>query len=100
MAPMEKAFRIASRIGLQSEAQQINTLLYCLGEESDNVLTSTGVTDDEQKSYKDVLDKFDSFFKVRNKVIFEWARFNRQQAEGETAEQYIAVLYNLATNCD
>ena len=94
-------YKIASGIGSQSEAQQINTLLYCLGEESDDVLTSTGITDDERKSYKDVLDKFDSFFKVRKNVIFERARFNRrQQGEGETAEQYIAVLHNLASNCD
>ena len=34
-------FRIASGLGSKSEDQQINTLLYCLGEESDDVLTST-----------------------------------------------------------
>ena len=70
-------FRIASGLGSKSEDQQINTLLYCLGEESDDVLTSTGVTDEERKSYKDVLGKFDSFFKVRRNVIFERALFNR-----------------------
>ena len=70
-------FRIASGLGLKSEDQQINTLLYCLGEESDDVLTSTGVTDEERKSYKDILRKFDSFFKVRRNVIFERALFNR-----------------------
>ena len=70
--------------------------MYCLGEESNDVLTSTGVTDEERKSYKDVLGKFDNFFKVRRNVIFERALFNRRyQTEGETAEQYIA-----ASNCD
>ena len=94
-------FRIASGLGSKSEDQQINMLLYCLGEESDDVLTSTGVTDEERKSYKDVLGKFDNFFKVRRNVIFERALFNRRyQTEGETAEQYIAALYNLASNCD
>ena len=34
-------------------------------------------------------------------MIFEWARFNcRNQLEGETAEQFIAVLYNLAETCN
>ena len=34
-------------------------------------------------------------------MIFERARFNcRNQLEGESAEQYIAVLYNLAENCE
>ena len=38
---------------------------------------------------------------MRKNVIFERARFERrQQGEGETAEQYIAVLYSLASNCD
>ena len=93
--------QFASGLGSKSEDQQINTLLYCLGEESDDVLTSTGVTDEERKSYKDVLGKFDSFFKVRRNVIFERALFNRRyQTEGETAEQYIVALYNLASNCD
>ena len=42
-----------------------------------------------------------SFFKVRRNIIFERALFNRrQQAEGETAEQYIVALYNLASNCN
>ena len=53
-------FRIALGLGSKSEDQQVNTLLYCLGEESDDVLTSTGITDEERKSYKDVLSKFDT----------------------------------------
>ena len=37
---------------------------------------------------------------MRKNVIFERARFNRRnQSEGEPAEQYITVLYNLAENC-
>ena len=57
-------FRIASGLGSKSEEQQVNTLLYCLGEESDDVLTSTSITADERKKYKDILGKFDSFFKI------------------------------------
>ena len=47
--------------GPQSESHQISTLLYCHGEELDDVLTFMGVTDDEWKSYKDVLEKFGNF---------------------------------------
>ena len=74
-----KQFRIASGLGTKSKEQQINTLLYCLGEESDNVLTSTGITDDERKNYKDILGKFDSFFKDRRNIIFEHVLFNKQR---------------------
>ena len=94
-------YRIASGLGAKSQEQQVNTLFYCLGEESDDVLTSTDVTVDERKSYSEVFAKFDRFFTVHKNVIFERAVFNRrQQAEGETAEQYIAALYNLASNCN
>ena len=94
-------FRIASGLGAKSQEQQVNTLLYCLGKEADDVLTSTGVTVDKRKSYSEVLAKFDGFFTVRKNIIFERAVFNRrQQAEGETPGQYITALYNLASNCN
>ena len=81
--------------------KQVNTLLYCLGEEADAVLASTHATEEERKSYDSVLGKFDSFFKVRKNVIFERARFNhRNQLDSESAEQYIMELYTLAENCD
>ena len=81
--------------------KQVNTLLYCLGEEADAVLASTHATEEEKKSYDSVLGKFDSFFKVRKNVIFERARFNRRnQLNGESAEQYIMELYTLLENCD
>jgi len=64
----------------------VSTLLYCLGEEADNVLTSTNIT---KKKFDDVIQKFDEFFNVRKNVIFERARFNQQsQGETETAEQF------------
>ena len=94
-------FRVASGISAESEVHQINTLLYCLGEEAENVLTSTNITDEDWKKYKDMLAKFDSFLKVRKNMTIEQACFNsRCQQEGETSEQYIAALYNLVDTCD
>ena len=93
--------RVASGLGKQSAAKQISTLLYCLGEEAELVLSSTNATEDERKVYSTVTDKFDAFFQVRRNVIFERARFNhRNQLPGETAEQYIMTLYTLAANCN
>ena len=94
-------FRIAS--GLQGEGQvkQVSTLLYCMEEESEAVLTSTNATDEERKVYDTVIGKFDAFFRVRKNVIFERARFNRRnQLDGEQVEQYIMELYKLADSCD
>ena len=94
-------YRTASGLTETPELQQVNTLLYCLGEEADSVLSSTDISEGNQKKYGKVIEKCDAFFKVRQNVIYERARFNRRnQKEGETAEQYILVLYRLAENCN
>ena len=43
----------------------------------------------------------DEHFKVRRNVIFKRARFNRRcQKEGESIEQFITALYDLAEFCE
>ena len=76
-------------------------LLYCLGEEADNVLISTNISEENRKNYDDVLAKFDAHFKVRKNIIFERARFNpRTQEDDESVDQFITSLYSLAENCE
>ena len=72
-----------------------------MGEEANDVLASTNISEADKKKFSKVMEKFDGFFKVRHNVIFERARFNqRNQLAGEAAEKYIAELYRLAENCD
>jgi len=60
------------------------------------VLRSTNITEDEWKTYTTVHTKFNAFPSEKN-VTFEHDCFNqRNQLEGEMAEQYITTLYNLA----
>ena len=43
------------------------------------------------------MEKFDEYFKVRHYIIFERAHFNRRnQQPGESADEYITVLHQLA----
>ena len=64
-------------------------------------MTTTRITDENRKKYAKVLEKFDDFFKVRHNVIFERAHFNRRnQHPGETAEDYITALRQLAQGCE
>ena len=94
-------YRVAAGLTADSEGKQVNTLLYCLGEEAEAVLNSTNAGADDKAKYDTVVAKFDEFFKVRKNVIFERARFNRRnQQEGESAEHYIMALYDLAENCE
>ena len=94
-------FRDASGLSSESESKQVSTFLYCLGEEAESVLASTGVTPDDQKEYDTVLEKVDGFFQVHKNVIYERPLFNRRsQQSGESAEQYIMALYELVQHCN
>ena len=84
-------FRIASGLAGDGAEKQSNTLLYCMGEEAEVILNSTGASD-EEKDYATILQKFDEFFKVRQNVIYERARFNRRSQLGESTEQFIVEL--------
>ena len=93
-------FRGASGLSGESDVRQVDTLLYCLGDEADSVLASTNVSQAERAVYATVLEKLDSYFQVRRNTIFERARFNRRcQREGESVEQYITELYSLIEFC-
>ena len=94
-------FRSASGLSEEDDKRQVSTLLYCLGQDADDVLRSTAITADERKKYDTVVGKFDTFFKVRKNVIYERACFNRRnQRKDESVEQYIAVLHRLVETCE
>ena len=79
----------------------MSTLLYCMGEEAEDVLTSAGISDEDRKRYDAVMSKFDGFFKVQKNLIFETARFNqRNQGKGKSVEQYITALHHLVETCE
>ena len=66
------------------------------------MLTLMDISAEDRLVYDNIIAKFDEFFiKVHHNITFEQASFNcRNQLEGESAEQYIAALYNLAELCD
>ena len=90
-------FRQASGLSTESKQRQVSMLLYTMGEEAEDTLLSTEISEDDRKDYDKVIAKFDSFFQVRKNVIFERARFNRKQ--DESVEQFITCLYQLSENC-
>ncbi|XP_039460226.1 P2Y purinoceptor 1-like [Oreochromis aureus] len=91
-------FRIASGLKVQSDENQVNTLIYTMGDE--DVITSLNLTEEEASEYHTLKDNLEAHFVVRRNVIFERAKFNqRQQEAGETADGFIASLYALAEHC-
>ena len=94
-------FRLASGLSTEDDLRQVSTLLYCLGQDAEDILRSPNISAENRGSYTAVLAAFDAFFKVRRNVIFERARFNRRnQQEGESVEKYIVALYSLSENCE
>ena len=43
-------FRVASGLSAESQMRQVNTLLYCLGEEGEDLLHSTNITEDKRRN--------------------------------------------------
>ena len=93
-------FRIASKLDKENAAAQVNTLIYSMGDEADDILTSLKLTDEERASYTTVKGKLDNFFIVKRNVIYERAKFNmRVQRVGESVDNFITDLFSLAEHC-
>ena len=94
-------FRLASGLEEKSEESQVNTLIYSMGGEADDIVQSLGLTAEDQKKYDEVKKRLEDFFIVKRNVIFERAKFNlRSQQENEAVDVFITDLYNLAEHCN
>ena len=74
-------FRIASGLDGKAEEAQVNTLLYSMGDEGDDILRSFSLSEEDQKKYNTVKAKFDGHFVKRRNTIFERAKFNSRRQE-------------------
>ena len=93
-------FRIASGLASRGEEVQVNTLIYSMGDQADDVLRSFTLSEADRKDYATVKAKFDEHFVQCRNVIFERAKFNRRkQEDGEPVETFITALYALTEHC-
>ena len=80
------------------EPKQVNALIYTMGDEADNIITSFGLSEQEMKSFKTVRNKFEDHFVAKRNVIFERAKFYvRVQDENEPVEDF--VTESVALSC-
>lgn len=94
-------FRSASGLIYKSQESQVNTLIYCLGPEAEDLLTSFNLTEAESNTYKIVYEKFNKLLSEKKNIIFERANFfNRVQKEDEPVEVFINNLYSLVDSCE
>lgn len=94
-------FRLASNLNNSSEANQVNTLVYCMGDEADDVLRGLVLTDEQRQQYDAVKTRFDRYFVPKKNVIYERAKFNKRvQQPSETVDAFLTSLYALAESCE
>ena len=87
-------FRIASGLSAKDDEAQVNTLIYAMGDEADDILRSFNLSEDDSKRYDAVKGKLEN---KRRNVIYERARFNmRRQEENEAIDTFVTALYALA----
>lgn len=72
-------FRQASNPSTSSEENQVNTLIYCMGDEAGDVLRGLKLTEAEHRQYSTVRDGFQDFFIVKKNVVSERALFNMRK---------------------
>ena len=56
----------------------MSTLIYSMGEETDDIIMSFGLTAEEAKQYNVGKGKFEAHFVVKRNAIFERAKFNQR----------------------
>ena len=75
---------------MNDEEAQVNTLLYSMGDEADEILRSFRLSVEDAKVYDTVKAKFDGHFVKRRNVIYERAKFNlRRQEPGESVDSFV-----------
>lgn len=68
-------YRISS-MHLQDQGTQVNTFIYAIGKEAEDVLLALRLTEDELKTYVTVRNKFESHFVPHRNIIYERAKFS------------------------
>lgn len=93
---------MASGLADKGDEAHLNMLIYCMGDEADDILKSfTFANGESNKSYETVKKKFDDHFVPQRNVIYERAMFNsRRQEPGEPVDSFITALHTLAEHCN
>ena len=103
MATLDQKFeRYRQALGLcdKAEVSRVNALVYAMGYQAEDILTSFRLSEADGKKYGVVKEKFESYFIKRRNKIYERTRFNqRKQLPGEPADDFITSLYCLVEHC-
>ena len=94
-------YRQVSDLCSKPEESQVNTLIYSMGDQANDILCLFMLSEEDQKNHGMVQDRFEWNFIKWHNVIYKRAKFNqRKQMDDETADSFITALYGLTEHCD
>ncbi|KAL3255515.1 hypothetical protein MRX96_017421 [Rhipicephalus microplus] len=94
-------YRVISGLKKQDDETQVNTLIYAMGREAEDVVASLEFSDAEKLIHDAVTRSFAKHFVPRMNVIYERAKFNtRKQEVHESVDAFVTKLYRLAETCE
>lgn len=93
-------FAIAKELDEKAEPVKIATFLNACGPEAIETFNTFELTDDQKKSYDEVVKAFKGYCEPKKNEAYEAFKFNsRNQAEGETFDNFLLDLKKLVKNC-
>ena len=94
-------FRSASQLSDGTEARQVDTLIYVMGNDAENAFSQLNLADYEREDFEIVEQAFDVYFQPKTNTIDERCKFGqRVQVIGESSEAYIRSLHVMTERCD
>ena len=66
----------SSGLSEKPKPDQVNTLIYSMGDQAEDILLSFCLSEEEAKKYSTVVEKFQQYFVKRKNVIYERSKFN------------------------
>lgn len=77
---------------------QVNTLIYYMGDQADDILLSFGLSAEDRKKHITVKEKFEGHFVIHRNTIYERAKFNqRKQLPGNPLTIHYSTLWTCRT---
>ncbi|GBM44514.1 hypothetical protein AVEN_192545-1 [Araneus ventricosus] len=81
-------YRIASGLSTKTGNEQVNSLLYIMGEQAEDIFSSFGLSETEQDDFDIVLKKFNDYFVVKKNTILNLLYTERELEDDSDVTGY------------
>lgn len=94
-------FELAADVVKKKDESRIAIFLNAAGKEAQDLLDTLPLTDEEKKSYKNVVDAYEAFCIPKKNVVYErFVFYSRNQKEGEAFDNFLVDIKKLFKTCE